>query len=246
MSMAPNSCRSTLDYSTSTIREGTSLRSVRSLQPARDVTRRLAAASHALANTTRLGRKLRGMPRSPNGEFSSQPVACPVTGRFMRSITLACCLALLTLGRSQAQQAAESKAPENQAPANQAATFAGSEVCQACHEDLFNAIRKSPHGVLESDKKRGWEGKTCESCHGPGSKHAESTSPRRYPESGQARGVGNRPDLSSLPSQPAIAVRAHPQRPRQKPGRLCVVPFGARRRTRSGGAKGCGRQHAVR
>jgi hypothetical protein len=38
----------------------------------------------------------------------------------------------------------------------------------------FNAIKASPHGVVESDKKRGWGGKTCESCHGPGSRHAES------------------------------------------------------------------------
>jgi DmsE family decaheme c-type cytochrome len=57
---------------------------------------------------------------------------------------------------------------------NQPATYVGSEVCQACHEDIFNAIKSSPHGVIESDKKRGWDGKTCESCHGPGSRHAES------------------------------------------------------------------------
>ena len=58
-----------------------------------------------------------------------------------------------------------------------AATFVGSETCQACHEDIFKAHQKSPHFAVESDKKRGWEGKSCESCHGPGSKHAESVSP---------------------------------------------------------------------
>src|SRR6058998_608610 len=64
-----------------------------------------------------------------------------------------------------------------QAPADhQPAAYVGSEVCQACHEDIFNAIRKSPHQVIESDKKRGWDGKTSESCHGPGSRHAESGS----------------------------------------------------------------------
>src|SRR5215212_5960253 len=96
----------------------------------------------------------------------------------MRPIWLACCLALHALSQGQAQQAAEAKpAAEAKAPAdNQPATFAGSEVCQACHEDLFNAIKKSPHGAVETDKKRGWEGKACESCHGPGSKHAESGS----------------------------------------------------------------------
>src|SRR6266571_4090297 len=61
------------------------------------------------------------------------------------------------------------------ATGNPPAVYVGSEVCQACHEDIFNAIRKSPHQVVESDKKR-WDGKTCESCHGAGSKHAESGS----------------------------------------------------------------------
>ncbi len=46
-----------------------------------------------------------------------------------------------------------------------------------CHEDIFNAFQKNPHQVVETDKKRGFETKACESCHGPGSKHAESVSP---------------------------------------------------------------------
>jgi hypothetical protein len=43
-----------------------------------------------------------------------------------------------------------------------------------CHEDIFNAFQKNPHQLVETDKKRGWDTKACESCHGPGSKHAES------------------------------------------------------------------------
>jgi DmsE family decaheme c-type cytochrome len=66
--------------------------------------------------------------------------------------------------------------PDAKAAVNQPAAYVGSEVCQACHEDTFNAIQKSPHQAIERDKKRGWDGKTCESCHGPGSKHAESGS----------------------------------------------------------------------
>jgi len=50
----------------------------------------------------------------------------------------------------------------------------GSQTCQMCHEDIFNAFQKNPHQIVETDKKRGWDGKACESCHGPGSKHAES------------------------------------------------------------------------
>ena len=58
----------------------------------------------------------------------------------------------------------------------QPAQYVGSQTCQPCHEDIYNALLKSPHQLVESGKKRGWEGKACEACHGPGSKHAESVS----------------------------------------------------------------------
>jgi DmsE family decaheme c-type cytochrome len=45
-----------------------------------------------------------------------------------------------------------------------------------CHEDIYKAFQKNPHIAVEKDKKRGWETRSCESCHGPGSKHTESTS----------------------------------------------------------------------
>jgi DmsE family decaheme c-type cytochrome len=54
--------------------------------------------------------------------------------------------------------------------------FAGSTACSVCHEDIFKAVQKSPHGRVDSDKHRGFEGRACESCHGPGQKHAESAS----------------------------------------------------------------------
>ena len=65
-------------------------------------------------------------------------------------------------------------APAPPAKDNKPAEFVGSTTCQACHEDIFNAFQKNPHQLVETDKKRGWETKACESCHGPGSKHAES------------------------------------------------------------------------
>jgi DmsE family decaheme c-type cytochrome len=51
--------------------------------------------------------------------------------------------------------------------------YAGSEACSACHED------KKPtalvfHKALETEKRLGWQGKSCEACHGPGKTHAES------------------------------------------------------------------------
>jgi len=59
---------------------------------------------------------------------------------------------------------------------NKPAEYVGSETCQMCHEDIFKAFQKNPHEIVETDKKRGWATKACESCHGPGSKHAESAS----------------------------------------------------------------------
>jgi DmsE family decaheme c-type cytochrome len=53
---------------------------------------------------------------------------------------------------------------------------AGSEACQACHEDISNAFAKNPHHVVEADSRRGWKGQACESCHGSAQKHTESAS----------------------------------------------------------------------
>ncbi len=66
--------------------------------------------------------------------------------------------------------------PPAPATENKPADYVGSDTCQGCHEDIFKAFQNNPHHLVESDKKRGWETKACESCHGPGSKHAESMS----------------------------------------------------------------------
>jgi DmsE family decaheme c-type cytochrome len=57
-----------------------------------------------------------------------------------------------------------------------ASAYAGSETCQTCHEDIFKAFAKNPHHSVEISETRGFQGKACESCHGPGAKHAESAS----------------------------------------------------------------------
>src|SRR5947207_8804135 len=70
--------------------------------------------------------------------------------------------------------AAQTPPPEAKPAAT--GTYVGSEACQMCHEDIYKAFRKNPHFAVETDKKRGWETRACESCHGPGSKHTESAS----------------------------------------------------------------------
>jgi DmsE family decaheme c-type cytochrome len=81
--------------------------------------------------------------------------------------------ALLWIATGSAQEKGGAPAA---APAGKPTEYAGSEACQICHEDIYKAFEKSPHALVEKDKKRGFEGKACESCHGPGGKHAESVS----------------------------------------------------------------------
>ncbi len=98
-----------------------------------------------------------------------------VAGLFVVILLSACCSLFPTRAQEKPQEAvkAAEKAPEPAKPAE----YAGSDTCQACHEDIHKAFQKNPHHFVEKDNKRGWEGKACESCHGPGSKHAESVSP---------------------------------------------------------------------
>ncbi len=76
-----------------------------------------------------------------------------------------------------AQEAKPAAAPPAESPAPAGPKeFVGSETCQACHEDIFNAFQKDPHKAVDFDKKRGHENHACESCHGPASAHVETVS----------------------------------------------------------------------
>ena len=76
----------------------------------------------------------------------------------------------------QGQQSA--KVPTPKVATSAAVDYVGSEVCQACHEAISTAFDKSSHQSIETERKFGRIGQACESCHGPGSKHVESTLPQ--------------------------------------------------------------------
>lgn len=104
-------------------------------------------------------------------------------GLFLIAALSALILLLIPIFAQEKPEAAKAQAT-GQAAAQEAkpaeaakpAEYVGSETCQACHEDISKAFLKNPHHAVEADKRRGWDGKACESCHGPGSKHAESAS----------------------------------------------------------------------
>jgi len=67
-------------------------------------------------------------------------------------------------------------APAPPPAATPPAEYVGSQACQMCHEDISNSFPKNPHQAVETGKKYDWATRACESCHGPGSKHADSAS----------------------------------------------------------------------
>jgi DmsE family decaheme c-type cytochrome len=54
--------------------------------------------------------------------------------------------------------------------------YAGSTTCETCHQDIYNALLKSPHDAVEISSRPAWKGRACEGCHGPGATHAGSAS----------------------------------------------------------------------
>ena len=102
----------------------------------------------------------------------STPRACRLPA--VRGVMLLAMAALFTTTIWGAQD--KPAAPTPPPAATQPAEYVGSQTCQMCHEDLFNAFQKNPHGLVETSNRYGWTTRACEACHGPGSKHVDSAS----------------------------------------------------------------------
>src|SRR5262244_2742762 len=61
------------------------------------------------------------------------------------------------------------------------AKYVGAETCQSCHAEQWDAFMKSPHGRAAADGKLVADQVGCESCHGPGSLHAEAAGDKSLP-----------------------------------------------------------------
>ncbi len=104
----------------------------------------------------RFARPTKSPPPRIRGRSRSRPL--------LISATVAAILPAVSMTRAQAP------GPQAQAPA-----YAGSDSCAACHDELAKAFRRNPHRFVEV--RREWKERACESCHGPGAKHAESGDP---------------------------------------------------------------------
>lgn len=86
-----------------------------------------------------------------------------------------CCIPLLFLviaaTTGQAQEESKQENPTGPPPD---ATYVGSETCEGCHADLVSGFKSNPHNSKAFEMK---SDKSCESCHGPGSAHAEEGNP---------------------------------------------------------------------
>jgi len=66
-------------------------------------------------------------------------------------------------------------AQDSQAAPEQNSKYAGVEVCQGCHEEVYKSFAKSAH--VETLKSKNPATRGCEGCHGPGAEHANAGDP---------------------------------------------------------------------
>jgi len=96
----------------------------------------------------------------------------------MRRSLLLSAIALLVAVAVQAadepKKTDEAEKKSTAAETKPAPSYAGEEMCAACHDEQATSIAASPHRVL-SDESRPEALRGCEACHGPGGAHAEES-----------------------------------------------------------------------
>ena len=149
-------------------------------------------------------------------------------GWFASCALLACCVVILATAPPSSTQTAPS--------------FIGSDACRQCHEEEWASYSSGVHGHAERDSTVLGATTGCESCHGPGSLHAEAAGDRSNPgfatiriSTPRARWRCRRraatatprasPSTGSrAPTSAATLVRELPQHPSPAVGRRCEAP----------------------
>lgn len=102
-------------------------------------------------------------------KFSSKNIKLSLLALFLFSL-----VGWTTLGAISQRATGAANSPD-EARASADDNYVGTETCAACHETQFKIFEGTKHGKLHT--LASWKGKVvgCESCHGPGKAHVESS-----------------------------------------------------------------------
>lgn len=130
------------------------------------------------------------------GTSPSDPASAPTadqSSRAPQADVLHAWLEQLLIPVASAEEPAAAT-PSETSPAK--AEYVGTETCAACHDDIAKRHQRSPHTKIGADGPNGLD-ISCESCHGPGSLHAEA---------GGGKGVGG---LTNPTQDPGVCYACH-------------------------------------